>query len=82
MEPAQHLHFSTSPLIQTKLLFLQSQEPATSLPLYKTPHRLTARELKDHYLSAIRTGLFHTPAPNPITEDLLQPQNEDVPCAC
>jgi len=28
MEPAQYLHFSTSPLVQTKLLILQSQEPA------------------------------------------------------
>ena len=68
--------------MKTKLSFLQPQEPATSLPLYNAPHRLTAREPKDLYMSAIRSGLFHTLAPNPIFEDLLHPQTEDVPCAC
>jgi hypothetical protein len=62
------------------LLFLQPQEPATPLLLYNAPHRLTSRELKDHYMSAIRNGLFSTLAPAPITEDL-HPQGEDVPCA-
>lgn len=68
--------------MQTKILFLQSQEPATSLPLYNAPHRLTARELKERYMSVIRNGLFRTIAPTPTSEDLLHPQTEDVSCAC
>jgi hypothetical protein len=67
--------------MQTKLSFLQSQEPATSLSLYNAPHRLTERKLKDHYMSAIRNGLLHTLAPTPISEDIPPSQTEDMPCA-
>jgi hypothetical protein len=87
MKSAQYLHFSTFSisrhlLTQTKLLFVQSQQPVTSMLLYKAPHRLTEHELMGQYMSAIRNGLFNTLAPTPISEDVLLSQTEDVPCSC
>jgi len=64
--------------MQTKLVSLQSQEPATSMPLYNIPHRLTARELKDHYL----VGYPQRRIPYTRQYPYIWRPTEDMPCAC